>query len=431
MFRNYLRAAYRNFLKDKLSGFISLAGYAVGMACCILIWIYVTDELSYNRQNRDLNRIYRVNWITTQDGQANTDAVTPIPLAPAFRNKIAGVQTISRMYLRAGEMQTGDPNAPSSHVYGTRFQEQYVFFADQSVFQTFSTTFIHGNAASSGLDLPGNLVITDEMAHKYFGDGDPTGKTLWYENKLLLRVTGVVKKPPVNSDIRFDFLVSFESLYPVENKNIADFLRSDWTYNSCYTYVVLDPGQQAGPINLRLNDLLKLEGNPRNRQLNTIVLQPFRDIHLYASDINGNPSNGSITDIYIFLAIALLILFIANVNFINLSVARAVTRIREIGMRRVLGAGKKHLILQILAENGIISAGAFLVAIILSWMALPVLNQLTGKQLGSLAILRGGKYLYFYPVFFCRRHPCGSLSCFFYHPHAAGFGLERKIEYGQ
>jgi putative ABC transport system permease protein len=377
MLKNNLLIALRRFKNDKLSTVISLMGLALGMACCMLILIYVREEMSYNQCNKNLDQIYNLNWVSRSNGQTLTYATSPIVLGPNISPSIPAIDCSARFYPRSGQMQTKDGNNPPS--VETRFQEQNVYFADPAIFRQFSISFLKGNSQTA-LRSFNTVVITDEMARKYFGTADPIGKSLFYDNQVLLRVSDVVKKMPFNSDIQFDFLVDFETLFSVEKKPIADFLRSDWTYNPCYTFVLLKPGQQPDNVNRLLNQLLAKSGNVRNHQLNTIVLQPFRDTHLRSSSVIGALSSNNIVYMYVFEGIAFLILVIANINFINLATARAVTRAQEVGMRRLLGAQRSQLIGQFLIETLLISTVAFFLALLLTQFALPVINELTNQQ---------------------------------------------------
>jgi putative ABC transport system permease protein len=376
MLKNYFKIAYRKLWKEKTSTAISVLGLATGMACCMLIVLFIRDELGFNTFNERQNDIYCLNWTTKQpDGTISTEATSPLPFAPAIAPQVAGIKYAARLYQRSGEMQAGN----AANV--TRFQEQQVYFADSTLFNIFSIPFVDGTGGNNALAAPNSVVITDEMAAKYFGTASAVGKTLLYEDKQLLQVTGVVKKMPSNSDLQFDFLVSLETLYGVENKDAADFIKTNWTFTASYTYLLLKHGQQVAGIEKQLNQLLKKDGNDRNRQMNTVSLQPLKKIHLYSADVVSNLSSNSITYVYIFAAIALLILFIANVNFINLAIAQSVSRTREVGMRKVLGAGKKQLITQFLGETLLVSFVAFAVAFFLAGLGLPLLNQLTNKQL--------------------------------------------------
>jgi putative ABC transport system permease protein len=397
MIKNYLLTALRHFRKDKLTLIISLTGLAAGMACCMLILIFISDELSFNRFNTLLDRIYTVNWVVKAEGQIQTYATTPIVLGPHIPSLSPAIEGVARLFSRSGEMQSSEGQSnPSAE---TRFQEQNIFFTDPDIFRIFTIPFLKGNRQTA-LHAFNSIVITDEMARKYFGQADPLGKSLLYENQLLLRVEGVVQKMPANSDIQFDFLISFESLFTVEKKNISDFLRTDWTFNPCYTFLLLKPGRQPKAVLPILNQMLAKSGNARNQQLNTLALQPFQETHLYSSRVQGGLSTNSITYLYLFAGIALLILLIANVNFINLAIARSVMRTQEVGMRRLLGAGRTQLVVQLLLETLLISALAFIFALALAQLGLPVLNELTNKQLSWEDWLRPSILALFSLVFF-------------------------------
>jgi putative ABC transport system permease protein len=322
MFKNYFKIARRDLLNDKTSSIISIAGLAIGMACCMLIFIHVEDELSYNKFNGNYDNIYRINWIAKTNSGTTVFSSTPVPFSKDITLKIPGIEQVAKSYQRSGEMET----KKNTGLDVKRFQEQGVYFVDQEVFKIFSIPFLAGDKTTA-LSAPYKVVLTDEMAKKYFGDENPIGKMLFFENKALLQVTGVVKKMPANSDIQFDFLVSFETAYHVESPFFADFIKNDWTFTPCDTWILLRPGQHPANIQKALNQHLRQGGTDRNRQLNSVVLQPLDKVHLYASNVvgnNGSSSGRDITYIYVFAGVAFLILLIANVNFINLSVARSI-----------------------------------------------------------------------------------------------------------
>jgi len=411
MFKNYFKIAYRELWKDKTSAAISIAGLAVGMACCMLIVIHIKDELGYNKFNTQLSSIYRINWITNNKGVVNEDSSTPIPFSKGLTQKIPGIEKVAKVFPRSGEMEAGrDEKGQAADK--KRFQEQNVYFADQDLFSIFSIPFIAGDK-NTALDVPNTVVITDEMAQKYFGSENPVGKSLFYDNKVLLKVNGVVKKMPDNSDLKFDFLISFETVYQAEAPAFADFMKNDWTFTPCDTWLLLKTGQQPANIQLSLNQHLQQNGTERNHKLNTVKLQPLADVHLYAAKILGNLSNSDITYIYVFAGIAFFILLIANVNFINLSVARSVNRIKEVGVRKVLGADRKQLIIQFLTATVVTSFIAFLLAGILTTVCLPVLNHLTNKQLTSASWLTINNILLFSVVFFTTGILAGLYPAFF------------------
>jgi putative ABC transport system permease protein len=392
MIKNYLKTAYRNLLRHKGATLVKLAGLSIGMACCMLILVYLADELSYNRFNAHFGRIYRVNFVENKAGQINQFANTPNPVGPAIAGDLPQLAAVAREYSRAGSMDGGGP--------ARKFEEQNVSFVDSSMLRIFSIHFVEGSAATA-LNAPNSTVITTEMAKKYFGDRAALGQSLVYENNHVLQVTGVVDKLPASSDWGFDFLVSFETLYSVENTGTADFLRTNWLYNPCTTYVLLNPGQAVAPVETALHQLTKKYGDERVQKGYSLSLQPLSEIHLHASNIQGNPSTNNISYIYIFAGIAALILLIANINFINLSNAQSLTRISEIGIRKVSGAGARQLIAQFLGEGLLLSLIAALVAVCLTALGLPLLNGITGKEFHIGNLLHAGMLLIFVALFLC------------------------------
>lgn len=397
MFTNFLKSAYRTLLKNKTSSVISITGLAVGMACCMIILIHIKDELSFNSGNTALDHIYRINWISKDNNRTSTLALTPVPFSNSLTVKIPGIKKLAKLFQRSGEMETANRELGDGGV--KRFQEQNLYFTDSDIFSIFSIPVIAGDRTNL-LSEPNTLVITEEMARKYFGNTDPLGKSLLYENKTPLRISAVVKKMPSNSDIRFDFLVSFETIYNVEAPSFANFIKNDWTFAPCETWVLLEPVQQPENIDRLLNDYLRRNGTERNRAMNHVVLQSMKDIHLHASAIIANESASDISYIYIFAGIAFLILLIANVNFINLTVARSIDQIKEVGVRKVLGAGKKQLVIQFLTVTLLTGFLAFLLAFILTAAAIPILNQLTNKQFSVFSWIHASTVGLFVLVFF-------------------------------
>jgi putative ABC transport system permease protein len=371
---SYFKSSVRNLLRDKTNALISISGLAVGMTCCMLIGIHIRDELSYNRFNQRISDIYRVNWNIRDNSGSSTEAATPVPFALNLQNKIPEIDKIARLYQRSGEMESGDNERKK------RFQEQGIYFADKDILSIFTIKFIDGDPVSA-LASPNSVVITDETAVKYFGLDNPLGKFLLYENKWPLKITGLVRKMPLNSDIRFDFLVSFNTVFSVEPPAWSDFIKNDWTFTPCETWILLHTGTSIKKINLALNKHLKENGSERNHQLNTVNLQPLRAIHLHAADVVGNESRSDISYMYIFAGVAGLILLIANINFINLSIAQSIGKIKEVGLRKVLGAGKKEIVTGFLSITSFTSFISFLLATGFTVLSIPALNQLTGKQL--------------------------------------------------
>jgi putative ABC transport system permease protein len=400
MIKSYLKTALRNLLRHKGASLIKLAGLSIGMACCMLILVYVSDELHYNTFNDHYSDIYRVNFIKDGDGQFRKSAGTPSPGGPAIAQDIPQVLAVGRLLNRNGQLATrpGDGVTRDNAEVGAtqnvaapgadaikRFEEPNIYFGDNALFDIFTIHFSEGRAVDA-LTRPNSIVLTSEMARKYFGDVPALGRSLVYDNTTVLQVTGVIDKLPAASDVQFDALVDYETLYTVENKPIADFIRTNWLYSPNETYVRLRPGQAPASLQTAFRQLTKKYGDERVQKAWYFSLQPMSEIHLHASDVEGNGSTNDIIYIYIFSAIALLILLIANINFINLSNAQSLTRIAEIGVRKVSGAGSRQLLWQFLGEGWLMSGMAALLALGLSTIALPLLNQLTEKHLPAAAL---------------------------------------------
>src|ERR1700744_36975 len=190
MLKNYFKIAMRYFWKNKTTSFISISGLAIGMACCMLILIHVKDELSFNRFNTNYKKAYRINWLSKDNSQTAVYSATPVILSRGIKAKIPGIQKVAKLFQRPGQMIVGNNSLTAN---AKRFQEQNVFFTDQDLFSIFTMSFIYGGP-NTGLTKLNTVVITDEMASKYFGSGNPVGKSLYYDNKVPLLVTGVVKK---------------------------------------------------------------------------------------------------------------------------------------------------------------------------------------------------------------------------------------------
>jgi putative ABC transport system permease protein len=381
MYKSYWKTAWRSLLRHKGATLIKLAGLSIGMACCMLILVYIDDELSYNTFHAHYADIYRVNFVKQGEGETRVMAGTPNAAGPAIAHDVPQAAAVARLYNRGGILEVKEPRK--------RFQEPNVYFADNGLFDVFSVRFVEGGPADA-LTAPNSVVITRELARKYFGEEEVVGRSMIYENATPLRVTGVIEALPSNSDIRFDALISFETLYRVEPQGAADFLRDNWLYNPAETYVRLRPGTTAAAVAPAFAALTRKYGDERVQRAYHFMLQPLSEIHLYASGVEGNPSTNSITYIYIFSAIALLILLIANINFINLSNAQSLTRIAEIGVRKVSGADSRALLVQFLGEGLLVCSIAFVLAGVLAVPGLGLLNAATGKDLHAGVLLRGG-----------------------------------------
>jgi putative ABC transport system permease protein len=415
MLKNYFKLTLRHLLKYRTYSFINIAGLAVGMTCCILILLYVRDELRYDRFHERAERIYRLTLSTEEDRQP-TNANTSFGQGPALAAEFPEVEAV----VRFRKMGWGEKRVFAHN--DNRFYEDRFFFADKNVFEVFSFSFLRGNPQTA-LAEPFSIVITEAMSQKYFGHDNPLGETISldpYNDGAFTdyKITGVVKNLPHYSHIKFDFLASFAS-----QKDLADMEgRRGWGLESAFTYVLLKSNASAASVQAKLPAFL--EKHVGKDHWYSLHLQPLTDIRLYSKLRAELEPNGDIAYVYIFSAIAAFILLIACVNFMNLATAQSAQRTKEVGMRKVVGAVRSELVKQFLIESICLSLFALIIAFILIEASLPLLNSIVGKQIEieytnnlpfvammlGLALLTGvvaGSY----PAFFLSAsHPIESLT---------------------
>lgn len=367
MFVNYATLALRTMRRQKIYSFINIAGLALGMACSILILLWVQDELSYDRFHQHASALFRVEEDQYYSGQVFHTAATPFLAANAFVQEIPEVLEASRYswgftaLLRHGDQAFFESNGRG---------------VDPSFLRMFSFPFIAGNA-DNALDQPDAIVLSATLAEKYFGSGNPLGKVLVVNNRHNLQVTGVFADLPQNSSLRFNFLVNVD----FENKAIGRY-SENWQSNSIQTYVRVQPGSDVAALPEKLTAILR----KNEVQTTEFTLMPLTDLHLHAYGGYGRPA-GNIQYVYIFAVIAFFVLFIACINFMNLATARSANRAREIGMRKVAGAVRINLIRQFIGESIIMAFLALLLALILVQAVLPLFNSLAGKEISSGVLL--------------------------------------------
>ncbi|MCI0691439.1 ABC transporter permease [candidate division KSB1 bacterium] len=401
MLKNYLHIALRHLWRHKGYAALNVAGLAIGMTCCVLILLYVRQEWRYDRFHEKADRIYRFVSDDEIGGGVVNLSTSPGAAAAALKREFSEVQQAVRFFkLFGGEAVVN---------YGEkRFWESRFFFGDAEVFEVFSFPLLAGNPQTA-LIGPKKIVITQTTAQKYFGAESPLGKTIALGDSLHLEVTGVIAGLPTTTHLRFDFLASMPTL-----DSIYPGLREDWISLLFYTYVVLPEGYEQNQLAARLKNFAQkydVQGTGKR----AYALEPLRDIHLYsARQPQPDPAAaGDITYVYVFSAIAVLILLIACINFMNLATARATKRLKEIGVRKVLGAERAQLLRQFLAEAIVLAGAALLATIGLLEFLLPVFNGLTGKQIalhyardfeiaGGLAALTllAGIFAGSYPAFY-------------------------------
>ncbi len=377
MIKNYFKIAWRNLWKNKTFSVINIAGLSVGVSCFLLIALYVLDELSYDKYNINASRIYRIdNQIKFGDFLYN-GAETPGVMGPSFAKDFQQVEQYTRLK-NSGRIviKKGTEN----------FQENRVTYADSSLFEVFTLPMIAGDKKTA-LQEPHSLVITESMAKKYFNSTDAVGKSLLINNNVNYKITGVIKDIPQQSHFHFDFFMAMSEL--------DESRGNTWLTTNCQTYVLLKPSTNVNQLEKQFNKAMNVYEAPQFKQeLNmsqgefqkagnytSCSLMPLTKIHLYSNKTDELETNGSIQYVYIFSAIAIFILLLACINFMNLSTARSSNRAKEVGMRKVLGSNQKNLITQFLTESFLISFLSFIIAVAITAMLLPFFNQLANKQI--------------------------------------------------
>lgn len=419
MFKNYFLSAVRNLTKHKTFSFINILGLTGGLTSCLLIFTFVIDEFSYDTSHQKGDRIYRVQYDIQNFHLARVPPIMSENIAAYFPE----VETTSRLFSRGVSVQV--PNENTSDI--KRFEESNVNFADASLFEIFDFELVSGSI-DGALTEPFTIVLNEEIASKYFGDANPIGKQLLLEGDKSFKVTAVVEDFPVNSHTHFDMLLPYDNMYDLEpeglKENVRNNFKRNWIVSHSPTYVLLKEGRSPESVDARFPDFIS-EKIPANMNKDpSFKLQPLSDIHLN-NDIQAQAEpSGSMRFIYIFIAVGVLTLVIACINFINLSTARSLQRTKEIGMRKVLGSGKSSLIAQFLGESFLTTAVATLLAYGLSSLLLPQMNVLTNKTLDTSVLftpqILGGLSLLFilagfmaglYPSFFVTRiAPLSSLK---------------------
>jgi putative ABC transport system permease protein len=380
MLKNYLKTSLRSLWKNKGFSAINIIGLAAGLATCLLIILYVLDELSFDKYNTKAARIYRVNN-EVKFGDNHFDlALAPALQGPTIVQELPQAEQFTRFrYHSSLSIKKGNEN----------LRESNVTYADSTLLDVFSFQLVSGNPKTI-LNEPQTLLITESMAKKYFNRTDVAGESLLINNNKNYKITGVIKNIPSQSHFNYDFFVAM-----TDDKDSRD--ESGWLSENYNTYIVLKEGadpaklvpeldkmmyRKVGPIlknamNLSTDDFVKQGGYIKNS------LTPLTDIHLRSNKMGEMGANGSITYVYIFSAIAAFILLIACVNFMNLSTAKSANRAREVGVRKVLGSLRKNLVSQFLVESLLVSFISLLLALLVAAVLLPLFNNLAAKQIPS------------------------------------------------
>ena len=377
MLKNYFKIAFRNLLRNKSFSFINIIGLAVGIACCIAIMLFVQDELSYDKFDEFADQIYRPRLLGRVNGHDMNMGQSPVAMGPTIYHDLPDVVAYTRL-IKSGSTMV--------RYKDKTFSEERFFGADSTVFDIFTFPFVAGNPKTA-LIQPNTIVITASIAHKYFGNEDPIGKVIIVGKQDNFVVTGVIKDIPQNSHLHPDFMVSLTTL--------PDSRNPTWISNNYYTYLLLRKGVNPVEFQRKLDEEYTKYASPQLKavagisleQFRTagnkfgLVLQPLTSIHLNSNlDYEIEP-NGNITYVYIFSAIAIAILLIACINFVNLATARFEKRAKEVGVRKTLGSTRSYLVGQFMSESIMMSIIAVVLAVGIVELLLPFFNQIANKEM--------------------------------------------------
>jgi len=375
MICNYLKIAWRSLSRSKIYSFINIIGLTVGIACCILIVMYVKDELSYDRYHQHYNEVYRVlQAFRSPTGQKEVPPPAPreyqvwgcAPVGPALSADFPEIKKLTQFTSPVTLlMQYGDK----------RFQEGNMLFADSATFDIFSWKLLYGNRETA-LKAPNTIVLTKSMAEKYFGNSNPVGQVFKAESDLSLMVSAVMEDVPANSHFTFSALISMSTF-----RRFRPEIFDAWGYVDFYTYFLVPEHTNIAAMQAKVPDFLKRYNPRETANTYTIAFEPLKDAYLRSEAGRQPGTTGSLSNVYIFSLVAAFILFIAGINFINLTTARSMERAKEIGVRKAVGAYQQGLVLQYLTEAVLIAALATVLALALILLLLPMVREISGKQL--------------------------------------------------
>lgn len=374
MLKNYLKSALRNIFRNKFYSALNITGLSVGLVSTIFILLYIQDELSYDKHNENYQRIYRLESDFRINQKHDKFAVTAIPLAPALKLEYPEIESYTRL-LRNEDMLV--------RYNGKEFYENEVWFADSTYFSIFSCKFISG-VPEKALTEPNTIVLTQKLAEKYFGTENPVGKIITTTNSHSYKVTGIIENLPGNTHLKFDGLISTSSIAKEVGYKRFNSLNPENFWNvQTYSYILLKPNTDIKSILAKSPVFYKKYMEPIGKQINAdfkLMATNMSQIHLH-SNLTGDQATGNMLYIYIFSLVAIFILLLAAINYMNMATARSQGRAKEVGMRKVIGAYRAQLQRQFLAESVLMAFIALLIALGFMQLLLPLFNELADKQL--------------------------------------------------
>lgn len=367
MYKNYLKVIIRNLIRNKLFSIINILGLTIGMTACLLILFYVNFEKSYDKFHENSNQIYRLRYERTdQSGDAVRFASCCPPGGLVVRSQFPEVEKVARLFHATGAVSNGDK----------KFLEEKIYFAEPEFLQIFNFKFVTGNP-KTGINEINSAFISQSMAKKYFGDENPMGKTFKMDNRTEYKVNGIFEDIPLNSHLKFDFLLSYKNLL---NK-FGPEVEQEWGETGWFTYIQFKKNSDPEAFQKKLTAFVDKEINVNLKQYNLrmdLKIQPLNDIHLNSHFMQEYEPNGDNETVNILFIIAIFIIVIAWVNYVNLSTARSLTRAKEVGLRKVVGATRIQLMVQFFLEITLVNSIAILLSLLLVELLLPLFCSLTG-----------------------------------------------------
>ena len=376
MIKNYFKIAWRNLISHKAYSSINIVGLAIGIAACMLILQYVSFELSYEDFHANKNRIYRVQQDRYDNGKLATQwAAGAYAVGNSFKDAIPEIEDYVKLVQEGGDMTILINNQPRKIEKG--------FFASSSFFKVFSYPLLQGDV-NTVLQEPNTAVLSATTAKSLFGNDNAIGKLFTLRGRYNFKVTGVFKDMPANTQLRPNILMSYSTYIDVSKKVFGGDPETAWNWDGCLTYLLLRKDADPKKVEAKFIPIVEKANGAELKKYNSAAvykLQPLGDIHLNSNYMQEPAPNGDGKTVYLLLGIAFFIVIIAWVNYINLATAKAISRAKEVGVRKSIGSQRKQLIFQFLFESALLNAFALVLALVLVLLALPVFNQLSGQEL--------------------------------------------------
>ncbi|HMI67976.1 MAG TPA: ABC transporter permease, partial [Cyclobacteriaceae bacterium] len=385
MFQSYFKIGWRSLSKQRMYSAIKIGGFALGIASCLLIALFIKDELSYDQSYPDGDRIFRVVQAYNYLGESGKDVWFQAPFAKALKDDYPEIEKAGR-YNSSELFGAGSKEIRRSDKIENTYEEGFVYF-DQELLDILKIPFVYGNPVKA-LSEPHTIVITKRKADKYFSHEDPVGKAFILNNdeKNPFKIGGVIEDFPATSHLQFDFLMTMTGVQFWDNE------QNDWGATNYPTYILLKPGADPKQFAKKMQGMVEKylfpfwikQGVPNAKEMSKagwFELQPVNDIHLRSEGIQDPVSHGDIRFVWLFGAVAAFILIIAMINFINLSTAKSANRAKEVGLRKTVGSLRVNIVNQFLTESLIYSFLSFVVGLFLAWLILPYFNLLSAKSI--------------------------------------------------